>query len=145
MYGLHSGQRPFDLAELLKRAPDAPQTRGQVVRRGAAAFGTLVGWNLVAASPVLAAPADPRPIPGGFDESFNPVPRDPFIHVLPPGIPFEMSTITNFRGVIAAAEVQGRARGSDGSRYAFDVDMRFMRGNYIAMDGKARNATFGFI
>jgi hypothetical protein len=145
MHGLHAGKKPFGLAEALERAAEAPQSRGQVLRRGAGAFGALTGWSMLAASPALAAPTDPRPIPGGFDEAFNTVPRNPFIHVLPPGIPFEMSTITDFHGVIAAGEVQGTARGSDGTRYVFDVDMRFMRGRYIAMDGKARNATFGFV
>jgi hypothetical protein len=135
----------FDLVQVVERGPEAPQSRGQLLRRGAAAAGALTGWNMLAASPAFASGADPRPIPGGFDASFNPVPRNPFIHVLPPGLPFDMSTITNFHGVVAAGEVQGKARGSDGSHYAFDADMRFMRGRYIAMDGKARDATFGFI
>lgn len=135
----------FELLQLLERGPEAPQSRRQLLGRGAAAAGALTGWNMLAASPAFADGSDPRPIPGGFDANFNPVPHDPFIHILPPGIPFEMSPITNFHGVVAAAEVQGKARGSDGSEYAFDVDMRFVRGRYIAMDGEARNATFGFV
>ncbi|MDX6533665.1 MAG: hypothetical protein QOF68_1409 [Gaiellales bacterium] len=145
MQGLHSERRPVDLAGLLEHGAEAPQSRGQVLRRGATAFGALTGWSMLAGSPALAASRDPRPIPGGFDDAFNLVPRNPFIHVLPPGIPFEMATITDFDGIIAATEIQGTARGSDGTRYTFDADMRFMRGRYVAMDGKARNATFGFI
>ena len=97
----------------------------------------------------LSAPArttgEPRPIPGGFDENFGLVPSDPFIHVLPPGIGFEMSTITDFNGVVAAAEIRGTAHGSDGTTYDFDADMRFMRGVYVALDGRRRNAAFGFV
>src|ERR1700741_1774530 len=88
--------------------------------------GTALAWG----------GAQPRPIPGGFDENFNIVPRHPFIHVLPPALGFEMSTITDFKGAIAAGEIQGKARGSDGSRYTFDSDMRFMQGTYIGTDGR---------
>ena len=52
---------------------------------------------------------DPRPIPGGFDGNFDPVPADPSVHVLPPAVGFEMSTITDFDGVVGAAEIQGTA------------------------------------
>ena len=47
--------------------------------------------------------------------NFVPVASDPFIHVLPPFPPFEMSTISDFNGTIGAAEIQGTARGSDGT------------------------------
>ena len=73
------------------------------------------------------------------------MPSNPAFHVLPPTIGFEMSTITDFHGVLAASETQGRARGSDGRSYTFDADMRFMRGTYVGMDGHAREGTFGFI
>jgi hypothetical protein len=70
---------------------------------------------------------------------------DPFIHVLPPAIGFEMATITDFDGVIAAAEIQGTAHGSDGTQYTFDTDMRFMKGRYISIDGQLRQGSFGFV
>jgi hypothetical protein len=88
------------------------------------------------------AAAAPRPIPGGFDLNFNPVPRDPFVHVLPPSVGFEMSTITDFDGVIAASETQGTA--NDGA-YTFDCDMRLMRGVYVGLDGRLHEGAFGFI
>jgi hypothetical protein len=89
--------------------------------------------------------ADPRPIPGGFDHNFMIVPRDPFIHVLPPGIGFEMSTITDFKGVIGASEIRGKAAGSDGTEWDFDADMRFMRGAFVGLGGRLRQGAFGFI
>jgi hypothetical protein len=73
------------------------------------------------------------------------VPKDPFIHVLLPAVGLEMSTITDFDGVIAAGEMQGTAHVSDGSAYSFDCDMRFMRGSYIGMDGRRREGAFGFV
>ena len=133
-------------SEVVDGGPGSRLSRRQVLRRGAAAAGAMATMRLVDPSAVLGFEnAGPRPIPGGFDQNFNPVPHDPFIHVLPPSVGFEMSTITDFRGTIAAAEIQGRARGSDGTRYTFDCDMRFMRGTYVALDGRVREGSFGFV
>src|SRR5215831_9442079 len=101
-------------------------SRGQFLRRGAVAVG---GFALLdPASAFARSSGDPRPIPGGFDENFVPVPENPFIHVLPPGIGFEMSTITDFDGVVGGSEIRGTAHGSDGTTWDFDTDMRFMSG-----------------
>jgi hypothetical protein len=121
-------------------------SRRQLLRRGAVAFGGYVGVGLLAPEAVLgrANPA-PRPIPGGFDKNFMPVPRDPFVHVLGPGIGSEMATITDFNGILAGSETRGTARGSDGTTYDFDTDMRFMHGSYVGFDGRKRTGAFGFI
>jgi hypothetical protein len=117
-----------------------------MLRRGALATGALAGLSLFDIGPAFAAAGrQPRPIPGGFDVNFNPVPEDPFIHVLPPAYGFEMSTITDFRGEVVAGEVQGTAHNGHGGIRSFDCDMRFMRGEYIGRDGRRRDATFGFI
>jgi hypothetical protein len=121
-------------------------SRRQLLQRGAAAYAGMTGVGLL--DPLSAfgrKTGEPRPIPGGFGEDFSLVPSDPFIHVLPPGIGFEMSTITDFNGVVAAAETRGTAHGSDGTVYDFDADMRFMRGVYMGLDGRRRNAAFGFV
>jgi hypothetical protein len=122
-------------------------SRRQLLRRSAVAFGGIAGLGLLDPSLVLgaASTAAPRPIPGGFDENFNLVPSGAFIHVLPPGIGFEMSTITDFNGVVGGSETRGTARGSDGTTYDFDCDMRFMQGVYVGIDGRVHNASFGFI
>jgi hypothetical protein len=121
-------------------------SRRQLLYRGAVAVGGMAGLGLLDPSQVFArALADPRPIPGGFDENFTPVPSDPFIHVLPPGIGFEMSTITDFNGVIGGSETQGKAVGSGGTTYSFDCDMRFMQGVYVGLDNRVHNGSFGFI
>ena len=128
------------------RQAAASLSRRQFVGRSAAAVGGLSALGLLAPSAAFAsASADPRPIPGGFDESFNIVPHGAFIHVAPPAIGFEMSTLTDFNGVVAGAEIQGTARGSDGTSYWFDADMRFMQGTYVGLDGRVHNGTFGFV
>ena len=135
-------------AQLAQPASRAGLTRGNLVRRGAAVAGGIAGLGLVQPLSALAgtrAGSDPRPIPGGFDANFNPVPRDPFIHVLPPAVGFDMSTITDFNGVVGGADIRGTAHGSDGTTYSFDTDMRFMRGRYIATDGRLRDGAFAFV
>jgi hypothetical protein len=121
-------------------------SRRQLMQRGAVVAGGLAGLGLIDPGVAFGSTfAPPGPIPGGFDTNFNIVPEDAFIHLLPPSVGFEMSTITNFNGVIGASETQGSAHGSDGSRYDFDCDMRFMRGVYVGLDGRKHNASFGFI
>jgi hypothetical protein len=56
-----------------------------------------------------------------------------------------MSTITDFVGVVGGSETRGTARGSDGSTYVFDCDMRFMQGVYVDLEGRQHNGSFGFI
>lgn len=123
-------------------------SRRQVLVRGAAAVGGLAGFGLV--EPALAYARGhgvPNPIPGGLDDSFTPVPGNPFIHVLAPGLgpQLEMATITDFHGIVGASEIRGTARGSDGSTWDFDTDMRFMQGTYVDRNGHVRDGSFGFV
>jgi hypothetical protein len=121
-------------------------SRRQLLQRGAVAVGGLAGLGLIDPGVAFGSTfSPPAPIPGGFDASFNIVPEGALIHVLPPSVGFEMSSITDFNGVIGASETQGSAQGSDGSTYAFDCDMRFMRGVYVGLDGRKHNSSFGFI
>jgi hypothetical protein len=111
-------------------------------------LGGLAGLGLADPLTALAkgkSPGMPNPIPGGFDSNFQPVPSNPLVHVLPPGIGFEMSTITDFNGVVGASEIRGKAFGSDGSQWDFDTDMRFMQGEYVDTSGSMQHGTFGFI
>jgi hypothetical protein len=133
-------------AHFFERVSEAGMSRRQFLRRGAVAAGGLAGLALLDARSAFGqSSTDPKPIPGGFDENFTPVPSDPFIHVLPPAVGFEMATITDFTGFLGAAEIQGTAHGSDNTAYTFDADMRFMKGQYIATDGRLRAASFGFV
>ena len=121
-------------------------SRRELLRSSAAAFGGMSAVGLI--GPGLAVASvnrAPRPIPGGFDQQGNLVPKGAAFHSLPPGIGFEMSTITDFNGVVAGSETRGRAHGSDGTTYDFDTDMRFMRGTFRGLDGRIRKGAFGFI
>jgi hypothetical protein len=100
---------------------------------------------LATAAVARGKPGDPKPIPGGFNDAFAPVPAAPFIHVLPPILGFEMSTIGDFNGTLGAADIQGTAHGSDGTTYTFDADMRFMEGTYIDTAGNVQHGSFAFI
>ena|SRR5947209_8201777 len=121
-------------------------SRRQLLHAGAAAMGGLAGAQVLDPTSALARPnAAPRPIPGGLDRKLMPVPRHAFVHVLSPGIGSEMSTITDLKGVVAGSEIRGTARGSDGTKWDFDTDMRFMTGQYVALDGRSRHGVFGFI
>jgi len=141
--------RRAGMSQLYERAVVAPISRRQFVRRGAVAVAGIATLDLLGASPAFAKKtptAAPKPIPGGFKlPTFELSPDAGDIHVLPPAPGLEMSTITDFNGQIAAAEIQGGAVGSDGSSFAFDTDMRVMQGEYIGEDGQHHNATFGFI
>jgi hypothetical protein len=121
-------------------------TRAAFLKGGVALAGALAidnVWN--AQSAAAHGASDPRPIPGGFDANFNFVTHDPLAHAFFPVVGLDMSTITDFRGTVAGTEVQGTAHGSDGSRWWFDADMRFMQGHYVAIDGRLRERSFAFI
>jgi hypothetical protein len=101
----------------------------------------------------------PRPIPYGLPGTvFDPT-NTHFYHVLPPlppgsdGHPGQFgdcSTITDFKGVVAAANINGMGTGTPtaanaAGRFNFNVDMRFMDGTYVAANGRHREGTFAFI
>ena len=118
---------------------------------GAMALGAGLGAALPA-SAAMGSLDSPTPIPGGtqlgqligFPNDFN------IYHFYFPAFGQEVSTVTDFNGMVAAAEIQGSGTGTDTSTgvtstYYFDADMRFMQGSYIGVDGKLRQNTFGFI
>jgi hypothetical protein len=121
-------------------------SRRQLLGRSAVALGGITATGLLDPSSVLGSTAAPRPIPGGLDlPTFGFVPTGADVHFLLPGIGFEMATITDFNGVVGGSETRGTARGSDGSSYTFDCDMRFMEGLYVGLDGRPHLGSFGFI
>jgi hypothetical protein len=139
---------------------------------GAAAAGAVVAAGRVLwpsrayGSALPAAGADdrlgrhPKPIPFGLTgDAFGDPSNHHLYHVLPPlpagsdgnpGQYSECSTITDFDGLLGAANINGRGtgtprKGNAAGRYDFNVDMRFMTGTYVGADGRSRNGTFGFI
>lgn len=59
------------------------------------------------------------------------------------------SLITDFKGFVGVADVQGTGTGTDrhgrSEQLLYDTDMRFMSGVYVGQDGKVREGTFGFV
>jgi hypothetical protein len=114
---------------------DRALSRRQVIVSAAAGAAAVVGAELLTPGMVEAEASliAPKPIPETL------MPGLPF-HVLSPGSE-EPSTITDFKGVVGATEIQGT--GTDG--LLFDVDMRFIQGTYIGVNGKIQSGTFGFV
>ncbi len=93
--------------------------------------------------PVLAkVSADPRPIPGGI-RPFGP--GTELFHVFLPGPGAEPSSITDFKGAVGVAAVQGTGKDSTGKSWLYDTDLRFMQGVFIGKDGRKHKGTFGFV
>ncbi len=159
--GTPIGSRPFDGPAL---NPPGYQghahfwqhvlSRRQLARSaaGGAALTATAGLWLpglaAAASPVGAAP---KPIPGGTDVApLLGLPMPKIFHFFFPAFGQEISTITDFVGFVAAAEIQGKGTATNTLTHAtstlyYDADMRFMDGTYVGVDGHTRQGTFGFI
>jgi hypothetical protein len=107
-----------------------------------ASLGTGLLWPTAASASSFSIPP-PRPTPA--TTTINGV----AFHFVPFGPGVDPSSITDFKGLVGVADVQGRgtARNPDGSveTLLFDTDMRFMQGTYVGLDGAVHEATFGFV
>jgi hypothetical protein len=91
--------------------------------------------------------ADPTPIPGGVS------PLGIFIHhfpAQPTATPLEAlnepSQITDFKGFVGLNRIRGAGFGSGfANPLAFQADMGFMKGTFVAADGNLHQGVFGFI
>ena len=122
-------------------------SRRQFMTTAAGATGAVLSSAIWMPGLALANGAAPKPIPGGI-RPFGPGTK--LYHVFLPGPGNEPSTITDFHGSIGIAALGGTGTGIDtrtGQHHSlvFDVDMRFMQGVYIGVDGKQHTGTFGFI
>jgi hypothetical protein len=133
-------------------------SRRQFVRTAAGATAMVVGSGLWIPSPVAAQHDDqgnatppPNPIPGGTDlYALLGQGSGPIFHVFFPAIGQEVSTVGDFNGFVAAAEIRGTGTATDTATgvktpLTFDADMRFMDGQYVAVSGRTYSQTFGFI
>ncbi len=139
----HAGHRYVGHHHFWERAL---MSRRQFIGAATGATGAVLalGTGLVLPRLALAAASDPNPIPGGV------VLGGQLFHVFFLGEGNEPSTITDFKGSVGVAEVQGTGTGINTrtghhETLNFDTDMRFMQGIYIGMDGKQHSDTFGFI
>ena len=99
---------------------------------------------------VLARPIPHITGPGHF---FFPGPPD---GSAPPSFPhfpnagFDPSTITDFKGVVANADLNFAGTGTDlntgnSTPYTFHTDWRFFKGIFVSIDGHMREGTLSFI
>jgi hypothetical protein len=89
----------------------------------------------------------PNPIP--FAQKLLPPTRQygPF-HFMFPGPAdqgHEPSLITDFNGFIGVAMFKGTGTDGAGNAHTFSGDMRFMKGEYVGVDGKNHQGAFAFI
>ena len=115
----------------------------------AGATGVEMGLGLWSPGAAFAATGSsaPRPIPGGI-QPFGP--GTEVFHVFIPEHKSEPSTITDFNGFVGVGTVRGMGTATNTqtgaqTRLVFDVDNRFMKGNYVGLDGHHHMGTFAFI
>jgi len=122
---------------------DRAMSRGALIKGVVGAGGAAVTSSLW--MPALARAsghptAAPRPVP--------PNPALGGLHIYLPGENSEPSAITDLNGFVGIGAVrgQGTATEPDGSHQTlyFDVDNRFMRGEYVGEDGRLHHGTFAF-
>jgi len=131
-----------------RRTSDGSLTRRRFLTSTASAAG-LAFWVPDAAQSGLATgkSADPAPIPGGV------APLGIFIHhfpAQPTATPLaalnEPSQITDFKGFVGLNRIRGAGTSLQFSQQlAFQADMGFMKGVFIAQDGNLHQGVFGFI
>jgi len=115
---------------------------------GASAAGVALATTALGRGGVAFAEAEdegagtPRPIPQFITVPFAPGKK---FHVQMPGSGAENSTIGDFNGVVGVTELQGMGTANDGTRLPFDVDMRFMTGEFVGLRGRHHHGTFGFV
>jgi hypothetical protein len=112
--------------------------------------GAVLGASLLTPEMVMAGKrrnAAPRPTPNTFTIP-PPAPQIAF-HFTGFGPGTDPSSITDFKGAVGVADVQGSGTGTnpDGSTETllFDTDMRFMSGVYVGVDGEVHKGAFVFV
>lgn len=131
----------------------AAMNRRQFLKAGAATMGALaLTPALAGARRALASNGDPRWIPQGNDFLGD----GTTYHVELPGYPFfpdndpaeqDPSLITDFNGHVGLAYVQGTGARTDKVTgevltLPFEVDLRFMKGTYVGLDGRHHHGAF---
>jgi hypothetical protein len=151
---------PAALRGLNARAPVAPRKRVQTTGHAhfwerAMSRATLLkgaaGVGGAAAASGLFGPALARAGGGTTTAAPMPVPGNPALgglHLYLPGENSEPSSITDLNGFVGIGAVRGTGTATlaDGStqQLFFDVDNRFMQGEFVGEDGRLHHGTFAF-
>ena len=126
-------------------------SRGQFIKTAAGATGVALSsglWMPSLAHAWASSPVLPRPIPGGTQLALLVGGSSTEVfHFFFPALGVENSTITDFKGLIAAARILGKGTGQGGrlsgpTTLFFDADFRVMQGLYVGVDGKHHHGTF---
>ena len=111
----------------------------------AGAAGVAAGTGLLPVTALAANPANSAPKPTTIQQTLFGV----TVSLTFPGPGADPSSISDFNGFVAFADVQGTgtAHNPDGTTESlfFDTDMRVMSGVYVGQDGAVHKGTFGFI
>ncbi len=133
-----------------------PFSRRRLLRTAAGTVGGVFGASLLWRARVQAAGdviVMPKPIPGGLTgvELGCPGVTELF-HLFIPSFPAEdePSTITDFNGFHGDAEIQGfgtarNTQTGERTRQFYHVDIRFMKGVYIGVDGLTHQGAFALV
>ena len=130
-------------------------SRRRFLQASSAAAGGLIigaqGWMPARAS----VPGDtPKAIPGGFTAGFCGLPDTEVFHNFAPNVfdppNTDRSGVFDFNGHIGYAVIDGAGTGHNTitnttTPLLFEVDLRFMQGEYVGVDGRYRHATFCLI
>ena len=126
-------------------------SRRNFVLAAGGASGLLLASKLFSPSAARAwESAAPKPLPGGTHLPFMPASGpNSVIHFFFPGTGQEPSVISDFKGVVGLANVNGTGTGTDAkgnkTSLLFGSDNRFMKGEYIGVDGERHRGAFAFI
>lgn len=130
-------------------------SRRQFMQGTGAAAGMLLAGSYGWMSTSATVPGNtPKAIPGGFTAGFCGLPETTVFHNFAPGVfdplDTDRSGIFDFNGHIGYAVVDGTGTGRNTETHEttpllFEVDLRFMQGEYVGVDGKPRHATFCFM
>ena len=111
----------------------------------------VAGVGGAAATSALWMPTLARAGGGTTSAAPVPVPANPAaggLHINLPGVNKEPSTITNLNGFVGIGEATGAGTATLATgatqRLFFDVDNRFMKGEYVGEDGRLHHGTFAF-
>ena len=139
--------RPSTVRDGHRHGWDLRTSRRRFLAGSAGVVGTaaVIGSGVLNPAIARAGTPKPRPIPGGLD-----IPDLGQFHVYAPAKGNELNTITDFKGLVAATEIQGTGAGTDSpvppaTSLVYDVDMRIMQGTFVATDGRSHEGTFGFV
>src|SRR5262249_52946522 len=123
--------------------------RGSPRRRGPCRSLTAQQLSLEQLEDRSVPTAGPLPIPGGLP-GFNPAaffgpPNLPGPADAPPPFGNEPISITNFNGFVGVAHVEGAGHDGQNHTLLWDVDLRFISGQYRGTDGLVHHGTFAVI